>query len=731
MKKFTFVKQKDSMQCGVACLKMICQHYGKNINIDYLENLCNTTIQGVSILNLCDTAEHIGFHTIAGRLTIQQLIESTKPVVLHWHQNHFVVLYRVTGQGKKFYIADPGIGLIKYSRHDFEKAWISSNTNNEDRGIALLLQPTPSFFSHDFNLEKVETRSFRFLFGYIKQYKHYFSQIILGLLIGSVLQLVFPFLTQSIVDVGIFDNDINFILLVLVAQLMLTLGYASVGFIRRWILLHVGIRINISLLSDFFIKLLKLPMNFFDTKLMGDIMQRMNDHQRIQTFLTSSVLEITFSIISFIVLGIVLFFYNPIIFSILILESILYAIWTIHFMSRRKVLDYMLFEKRAKNSNNTYQFITSMQEIKLQDCERRRRWEWEDVQADMFEVDIKLLKLQQTQEAGSLLINEIKNIVITILSAIAVIDGEMTLGMMLAVQYIIGQLNTPVKQLMNFLYSLQDVKISLERINDIQGQTEEDAKYGNNTDFSRGGDICLSNISFRYDLSLRKNILNNISIIIPEGKVTAIVGASGSGKSTLLKLILGFYPATSGNITIGGINILEYNIRWWRRQCGVVMQDGVIFSESIAHNIAVNDEEIDMHRLEEAAQMAGITDFINSLPLKYNTIIGRDGIGISQGQRQRILIARAIYKHPKYIFLDEATNSLDANNERRITENLENFYKHRTVFIIAHRLSTVKKADQIIVLDNGEVIETGNHNQLISKKGKYFHLVKDQLELEA
>lgn len=394
MKKFTFVKQKDSMQCGVACLKMICQHYGKNINIDYLENLCNTTIQGVSILNLCDTAENIGFHTIAGRLTIQQLIESTKPVILHWHQNHFVVLYRVTGQGKKFYIADPGIGLIKYSRHDFEKAWISSNTNNEDRGIALLLQPTPSFFSHDFNLEKVETRSFRFLFEYIKQYKHYFSQIILGLLIGSVLQLVFPFLTQSIVDVGIFDNDINFILLVLVAQLMLTLGYASVGFIRRWILLHVGIRINISLLSDFFIKLLKLPMNFFDTKLMGDIMQRMNDHQRIQTFLTSSVLEITFSIISFIVLGIVLFFYNPIIFSILIIESILYAIWTIHFMSRRKVLDYMLFEKRAKNSNNTYQFITSMQEIKLQDGERRRRWEWEDVQADMFEVDIKLLKLQ-------------------------------------------------------------------------------------------------------------------------------------------------------------------------------------------------------------------------------------------------------------------------------------------------------------------------------------------------
>ena len=572
---------------------------------------------------------------------------------------------------------------------------------------------------------------FKFLFGYIKQYRRYFAQIILGLLLGSVLQLVLPFLTQSIVDVGIRNNDIGFIWLVLIGQLMLTFSRTAVDFIRRWLLLHISMRINISLVSDFFIKLLRLPMSFFDTKLMGDLLQRMNDHSRVNSFLTSQTLSVMFSLISFVVFGAVLFIYNSFIFLVFLAGSIIYGIWIALFMRRRKVLDYELFEQQAINSNKTYQFITSMQEIKLQDCEQRRRWEWEDVQADLFKVQMKSLKLTQTQEAGSIFINELKNIIITVLSATAVIHGDLTLGMMLAVQYIIGQLNSPVEQLMAFFYSLQDVKISLERINEIHLQNnEEDRGRDQKTEFDNGGKaISLRNVVFKYDPHSLRTTIDGVNIEIAEGKVTAIVGASGSGKTTLIKLMLGYYPVMDGHIYIGYSPLSKYSLKWWRRQCGVVMQDGVIFSESIARNIAVDDGEIDKERLMKAAEIANVKDFVMALPLRFDTIIGRDGVGLSQGQRQRILIARAVYKNPDFIFLDEATNSLDASNERAIVENLGRFYKGKTVVVVAHRLSTVRNADQIVVLDGGKVVETGTHESLTAKRGAYYNLVKNQLEL--
>ena len=653
------------------------------------------------------------------------------PCILHWNQNHFVVLYKVK-KGKKFYVADPGKGLVTYSLEEFKQHWISTSSNGEDKGIAMFLETTPAFFTYKMKGEEnvKEKRSFRFLFGYVKKYRKYFGQTILGLVVGSLLQLVLPFLTQSIVDVGIKNQDIGFVWLILLGQLMLTISRTAIDFIRRWLLLHISLRINISLVSDFFIKLLKLPMSFFDTKLMGDLMQRMNDHSRVNNFLTQQTLNITFAMLTFFVFSVVLFFYNKLVFAIFLLGSILYGAWMTLFLKRRKVLDYELFEQQAINNNKTYEFITSMQEIKLQDCEQRRRWEWEDTQADLFGVQMKSLKLQQTQEAGSIFINEVKNIIITVVAATAVIHGQMTLGMMLAVQYIIGQLNSPVEQLMNFFYSLQDVKISLERINEIHQMDDENGKESLLTSIEdKNEGIDIKNIMFKYDPHALRKTIDDVSIRIPQGKVTAIVGASGSGKTTLIRLMLGYYPVLEGKINIGNTDINKLNKKWWRRQCGVVMQDGVIFSESIARNIAVDDGDIDKERLLKAAEIACIKDYVMALPLKFNTKIGRDGVGLSQGQKQRILIARAVYKNPDYIFLDEATNSLDANNERSIVENLDKFYKGKTVVIVAHRLSTVKNADQIVVIDHGKVVEIGNHESLTAKRGAYYNLVKNQLEL--
>ncbi len=721
------VRQLDSMQCGVACLSMICNHYGKNVSIRTLSNICFASNEGVSLKGLSDAATKIGFNTYSYRMEICNLTESNIPCILHWNQKHFVVLYKI--KNYRYYIADPGRGEIIYTEEEFKHHWISTVVDGKDMGIALFLKPELAFY------KKVEgeantPRSFSFLLSYIKQYRQYFGQIVLGLLVGCVLQLIFPFLTQAIVDIGITHKNINFIWLILLGQIMLTFSRSIIDFIRRWLLLHISMRINISFVSDFFIKLLRLPMSFFDTKLMGDLLQRISDHTRVERFLTKELLSVTFSILSFVIFSVVLCVYDKLIFCIFLLGSLIYGAWLMVFIKHRRVLDYEIFDKQAKNNNYTYQFITSMQEIKLQDCEQRRRWEWEDVQTELFDVQMKGLKLQQTQEAGSIFINEVKNIVITVLSATAVINGEMTLGMMLATQYIIGQLNSPVEQLMSFIYAIQDVKIGLERINEVHQNDNEENNNRRITSLSNDErSITFSDVAFKYNPHALKNTIENINFDIPHGKVTAIVGASGSGKTTLVKLILGYYPVMSGNILIAGENINNYNLKWWRRQCGVVMQDGVIFSESIARNIAVDDGEIDKERLVKAAEIANIHDYIMGLPLKYNTKIGRDGVGLSQGQKQRILIARAVYKNPQFIFLDEATNALDAKNERAIVENLNEFYKGRTVVVVAHRLSTVKNADQIVVLDAGKVVEVGNHNTLIAKQGTYYNLVKNQLEL--
>ena len=728
---FKCIIQSDSMMCGITCLQMVCKHFGREVSLRTLSKLCVATSEGVSMLGVNEAANKLGLRTMCARTDFDTLSKATLPCVLHWNQNHFVVLYKVR-KGRIFYVADPGKGLVKYNLEEFGKHWVSTASQGEEKGIAMFLEPTLEFYSHKVDNEEEDgsPRSFQFLFGYIKQYRKYFGQIVLGLLVGSLLQLILPFLTQSIVDVGIKNQNIGFIWLILLGQLMLTISRTAIDFIRRWLLLHISLRINISLVSDFFIKLLKLPMSFFDTKLMGDLMQRMGDHNRVNSFLTQQTLSIVFSLFTFVVFSIVLLSYNWLIFAIFMLGSLLYGGWLALFLRRRKVLDYELFEQQAINNNKTYEFITSMQEIKLQDCEQRRRWEWEDVQADLFNVQMKSLKLQQTQEAGSIFINELKNIVITVVAATAVIHGQLTLGMMLAVQYIIGQLNSPVEQLMSFFYSVQDVKISLERINEIHRMDDENGKQGLETSVKEEDKgIDLEDVNFKYDPHALKTIIDDVSLTIPKGKVTAIVGASGSGKTTLIKLMLGYYPVLGGQITIGGTGVNTLNKKWWRRQCGVVMQDGVIFSESIARNIAVDDGEIDKERLQRAAEIACIHNYVMGLPLKYNTKIGRDGVGLSQGQKQRILIARAVYKNPNYIFLDEATNSLDANNERMIVEHLDEFYKGKTVVIVAHRLSTVKNADQIVVLDKGKVVEIGNHEELTAKRGAYYNLVKNQLEL--
>lgn len=716
------------MQCGVACLAMICRHYGASYTLEELEELCPPSREGVSMLGLSETAESLGLENVTVRYSLAQLRKSELPAILHWGQNHFVVLYGVSADGRKFRIADPGKGRRTVGTDEIADKWLSVCDGGEDRGIVMFFNPTDTFLSAQ-HKEKKPLIDYGLIYGNLKKYRRHFVQIFAGLVLGALLQLIMPFLTRAIVDVGIGHRDIRFIWLVLLGELMIVLGSTATDFLRRWLLLHISMRVNVSLVSDFFRKLLRLPMPFFETKKMGDLLQRIGDHQRVQSFLTGQVLGILFSLISFVILGAVLLVYDPVIFAVFLGLSVVYAVWKIVFLSRRKLLDYDNFEQQSNIQEKTYQLVTSMPEIKLQNCEERRRLEWEDAQTDLFFVQMKALKLQQTQEAGSIFINECKNILIVVLAAGAVIDGSISLGTMMAVQYIVGQLNSPVEQIMSFIYSLQDVKISLERISEIHRRKDEGSGSRGLTSYRGGRSIVVGNLDFKYDPHSLKKTLDDICLEIPEGKITAIVGASGCGKTTLVKMLLGYYRPASGDITVGDVPLPDMDLRWWRNRCGVVMQDGVIFSESIARNIAVGDGEIDTGRLEEAARTANIHDFVMSLPLRYDTVIGNEGIGLSQGQKQRILIARAVYKNPDYIFLDEATNALDAKNEREIVEYLNKFYKGRTAVVVAHRLSTVKDADRIIVLDQGKVIESGSHSSLIEKRGAYYNLVKNQLEL--
>ena len=732
-KKFPTYTQLDSIDCGPTCLKIIAKYYGKNYPLHELRDYCHINREGTSLLGISDAAEKIGFRTMGVKASFEQLCNDVVfPCIIHWNQSHFVVVYRIKKKREQtyIYISDPASGLLKYTKEDFLKCWGQrENTVIDSKiiGIALLLEPTSSFFEQEGNNEKF---NLKILLGYLTPYKKFIAQLFLAMFTSSIISLILPFLTQTVIDVGIGTNDLNFIVVVLIAQMVLVLGQMANELIRSWLMLHMTIRISISLISDFLAKLMKLPISFFDSKMMGDIMQRIGDHNRIQTFLTSSLLSIIMAIVSFVIYAILMGAYSLKILGIYVLGSILYVIWVLLFMKRRRKLDYMRFQEASANQSNLVQLITGIQDIKLNGCEKQKRWEWERIQAKLFSISVKGLVLGQTQQVGGTFIDQIKNVLISFLAANAVINGDMTLGMMTAMQYIIGQLNAPLSQFISFIQEAQDAQISLERLGEIQNKKDEEEVDGNYIqEIPDAAGIEFKNVTFQYDGPNSDKVLNNVSVKIPYNKMTAIVGASGSGKTTMLKMILGFYKPVSGEVLLGGHKISDYSPTAWRKKCGAVMQEGFIFSDTILKNIAISDEKPDLEKVGKAVRIANIYDFINQLPLRYNTKIGAEGSGISTGQRQRLLIARAAYKDAPYLFFDEATNSLDANNERIIMENLNELFERKTVIVVAHRLSTVKNADNIIVLNKGQIVEQGTHKELTRLQGFYYNLVKNQLEL--
>lgn len=766
---FHHYRQLDAMDCGPTCLRMVAKHHGRNLSVQKLREAAEIGKDGVNLLGIAQAAERLGFKTLAVKVPLAKLVKDAPlPCIVHWGQNHFVVVYKVKtkrvpaplspiaersglraksrsrsrrgagGEVKrseikqgKIYVADPARGLVSYSFKEFESQWAQTSTQGEATGIALLLEPTPSFHKAEDGFDQsAEIKTLTGLFSYFLKYRKLVFQLILGLLAGSLIQLILPFLTQSVVDTGIQTRNLNFIYLVLAGQLMLFVGRMSVDFIRSWILLHVSTRINLSILSDFLGKMLRLPVSYFESKQTGDIMQRVGDHRRIESFLTGTSLNVLFSLVNLFVFSFVLAFYNLTIFGVFVIASILYSIWIVVFLKYRKELDHRHFALNSRNQSALIQLVQSVPELKLNNATIRKRWEWENIQVADFKLNIKSLALQQYQESGAMFINEGKNIFITFLAATAVVNGQMTLGAMLAVQYILGQLNSPVEQLVGFIQRHQDAKLSLERLNEVHGMDEEEPP---NRQFIRRlpeeRDIKIEDLNYTYPGAGNEPVLKNVNLHIPQGKITAIVGSSGSGKTTLIKLLLKFIEPQKGVIKVGNLQFKNIGYDYWRSRCGTVMQDGYIFSDTIANNIAISDDYPDIDKLIHAVKVANIQDFVEELPLSYNTKIGAEGNGVSQGQRQRLLIARSVYKNPDYLFFDEATNALDAENERIIMENLSEFFAGKTVVIVAHRLSTVKNADQIIVLEKGEVVEVGTHEQLSRAQGRYFELVKNQLEL--
>lgn len=735
--KFPFYFQHDAMDCGPACLRMVAQAYGRKHSLQHLRDLSNISRRGVNLQGIADAAESIGLRTKGVRTSFEKLMEKAQfPCIVHWMQVHFAIVYRIERKKSRkkeqagqvvVYVADPAYGLLKYSEEEFKQNWITTRHDGKEKGIALLLEPTAYFYEAKAEINR--SLSLKFLIRYLRPYKKLIWQVLLGLVAGSILQLIFPFLTQAIVDQGIGQRNIGFIYIVLAAQLVLVAGRASVDLTRRWILLHISTRINISLISDFLAKLMKLPMKYFETKLAGDLIQRISDHTRIERFLTQSLLSILMAGINLLIFGIVLAVYDLNIFGIFLIGSIVYALWVHRFMKKRAALDHKNFAQMSSHQSNLIQIVQGMQEIKLTGSEQQKRWEWESIQADLFKIKMSSLTLGQWQQGGAVIINEIKNVLITFLSASAVLYGNITLGAMLSIQYIIGQLHGPIEQLVGFMQQAQDANLSLERMGEIHARKNEENEKVLLQAVETSSHIEINKLKFQYNGPHSPVVLDNVTLKIPAGKTTAIVGSSGSGKTSLLKLILGFYPPVSGEIMIGSIPLSQLSFKEWRRNCGVVMQDGYIFNDTIARNIAPGIDEINKERLYYAVSVANINEYIESLPLKYNTKIGNDGSGLSQGQKQRILIARAVYKDPQFLFFDEATNALDAHNEKVIIENLEKFFNGRTVIIVAHRLSTVKNADQIVVLHKGEIVEIGTHIELVNNRGYYYNLVSNQLEL--
>lgn len=732
MNNFPHFQQLDAMDCGPTCLRMIARYYGKVYSLETLRKLSYITRAGVSMLGISDAAESIGFKTMGVRISMKQLVNDMPlPCILHWNQRHFVVCFKIykTRHGYRFHIADPASKKISYSESEMKRCWISTRANGQDCGAALALEPTPNFYLGT-DKSKKKQRSLSFFLKYLRPYRREIMQLFMGMMVASVLQLICPFLTQGLVDIGIKGRSINFIVLILAAQLIISASQVAVEFIRSWLLLHINARVNIALISDFLIKLMKLPLSYFDSKNVGDIMQRIGDHNRIESFLMGSSISTLFSFVNFFIFAIVLAIYNPVILLIFIVGNGLYIGWISAFMKYRRELDIRRFEQAAGEQSSLHQMITGMQEIKLNNCERLKRWQWERIQVKLFKISVKGQALGQIQQVGSVFFNQMTNIIISFITAKCVVEGTMTLGMMVSLTYIVGALNGPVNSFIGFIRQLQDAKISLERLNEIHNKDDEEQQiFDKVNNLPNNRDIVIENLSFSYDGSERNYVLNDVNLRIPAGKVTAIVGTSGGGKTTLIKLLLGFYQPVKGRIIVGETPLDKLNQHLWRSNTGAVMQDGFIFSDTIANNIALAQDEIDHERLKIAVETANIRDFIDSLPLGYNTKIGMEGNGISQGQRQRILIARTVYKNPNYIFFDEATNALDANNELKIMTNLHQFYKGKTVVVVAHRLSTVRDADNIVVIDNGQIAEQGTHQQLVERKGKYYTLIKNQLEL--
>lgn len=745
---FPHYPQLDAMDCGPTSLKIIAQYYGKHYSLQHLRERCHISREGVSLLGISDAAEAIGFRSTGVKILWEQLRdEANLPCIVHWNQHHFIVVYRIAKQRGQWriWVSDPASGLLKYNEEQFRKGWEQSRdisnltTFNSDgqidrirttksNGIALLLEPTPQFYKEIGDEDK--RLNFGHLLRYLRPYKSYLVQLSLAMFTASVLSLILPFLTQSVVDNGIGTGNLPFVVMMLVAQVVLVLGQLANNLIRSWLMLHMTTRISISLISDFLAKLMRLPIAFFDSKMIGDIMQRIGDYNRIQTFLTSSLLSMAMAVVSFVIYGVVMGGYNIMILGIFMLGSVCYVVWILLFMKRRRKLDYMRFQEASANQSNLVQIINGMQEIKLNNCEKQKRWEWERIQARLFQVSIKGLVLGQTQEVGGTFIDQTKNVIISFFAASAVIDGSMTLGMMVALQYIIGQLNAPLSQFIQFVQATQDAKISLERLSEIQEKDDEEPVDTQSIrEIPENADIEFRGVTFQYDGPHSAKALDNVSVTIKANKVTAIVGASGSGKTTMLKMMLGFYSPVNGEVLLNGRKVSQYSASSWRQACGTVMQEGFIFSDTIANNIGVSDERPDMGRVRQAAEIANIGSFVDELPLGYNTKIGGDGHGLSVGQKQRLLIARAAYKNAAYLFFDEATNSLDANNERTIMERLEQLFENKTVVVVAHRLSTVRNADNILVLNNGRIVEQGTHTALTAKKGYYYELVKNQLDL--
>ncbi len=735
MRKFPFCHQLDQMDCGPACLQMVARYYGKRYSLQTLRQRSFITREGVSMLGISDAAESIGLRTLGLRTSLDELAHNvTLPCILHWNQRHFVVCYAVrrTRRGHmRFYVADPAAQLICYDEAQMARCWCATSDGNERLGTLLMLTPGPDIGKADDEGKQAgHRRGLAFFARYLWPYRREFAQLALGMALGSALQLAFPFLTQAMVDVGIGERNISFITVLLLVQLALFVTQLLVGFVRSWIMLFINSRVDIALISDFLMKLMSLPLRYFDAKMTGDILQRIGDHSRIKSFLMGNSFQIVFSATNFLIFAVILGYYNATILAIFFAGNALYVVWVLSFMKYRRELDIRRFNQSADEQGKLIQLVQGMQEIKLNNCERQRRWEWEHIQVRLFKINVRGLTIGQVQQAGTVFFSQGTNIIISFLAAKLVVEGSMTLGMMMSLTYIIGQVSAPVSEFLGFAQSLQDAKISLERLNEVHAMKGEEEAAGEHTDtLPAVHSLDLEHVTFSYSGADRDYALEDVSLHIPEHRVTAIVGASGSGKTTLIKLLMGFYEPLRGQVRAGGTPLRMIRPRMWRSATGCVMQDSFIFSDTIARNIAVGDERIDPQRLRHAVRVANVEDFILSLPLGFDTKIGMEGNGVSQGQRQRILIARAVYKDPQYLFFDEATNALDANNERIIMGHLDEFYKGKTVVVAAHRLSTVKNADHIVVLDHGHVVEKGTHESLVARRGAYYTLIQNQLEL--